>query len=211
MLAGGIVVIVRSCCSSHADVEQRRRVGRGSRYGCGPVGGELAVVGPAEVVARRTRFRRAVARVLARTHAAVGDRQVTGAHTFRAEAVAQVAQRAAQGLRGVVVLGVDRRVEHAVAHLDAHLDAAELGRLQLEAQGVGAVLVRAQRREHRHELFRRRRRDARRGAVLGGDARHRGGWRRGGGGRGGRPGAGGGGGGGGGGGARGRGGGGAGG
>ena len=102
-----------------------------------------------------------------RSDAAVGDGELTGLHAFGIEAIAQLAERVANQLRRAFVVGVDRRVQHAVAHLDAHLDPAELGRLQLEPQRVGAVGRRAQRGQHRHELLgRRRRRDRGRGRAV---------------------------------------------
>ena len=164
---GGMAVIVCSWWSSQAYVEQRR--------GSGSSGGtrDPAAAGSSGGGAARRRSPGRSGSAPSRdpgSDAAVGHGEVTGAHTSRIEGSRRSLERVAHQLGRAFVLGVDRRTQHAVFHLDAHLDAAELRRLQLEPQRVGAVGRGAQRGEHRHQLLGRRRRgDGGRGrsAVVG--------------------------------------------
>src|SRR3954447_18757592 len=61
--------------------------------------------------------------LVAVARAGVVDAEIAGAHTVGIEPGPQVVERVAHELRGLRVLGVDRRVQHAVAQLDAQVDA----------------------------------------------------------------------------------------
>src|SRR3954470_7216397 len=77
---------VRSSSSSHADVEQRRRLGSGcgdGRRGLGQVGGVVR----GGVPSRCRRLRARSARVLARSDRTVRHGELTGVHAFGAEAL----------------------------------------------------------------------------------------------------------------------------